>query len=63
MRPEPIIQRLEVEQAKVAHAALATPAGRDGFEYGRMAGMYAGVAHAIDIKNIQTEDEERGREL
>lgn len=64
MRLETIIQRMEQKQAEVAHTALATPNGRDSFEYGKMAGMYSGFAMAIDlIKNIETEDEDRGRGL
>ena len=64
MHPEPLIQRLEQKQAELAHTALATPNGRDAFEYGRMAGVYQGYGLAIDmIKNIEAETEERGRDL
>lgn len=64
MRPEPLIQRLEQEQAKLAHTALACPPEPTAFHYGKASGMYLGLAHAIDtIKNLEAEDEERGRNL
>lgn len=64
MRLEPLIQRLERQQAEIGHIALSQPAARDAFEYGRMAGMYAGVGLAIEtIKNIETEAEDRGNAL
>ena len=46
MRLETLIQRLEQEQAKLAHEALAKPNGREPFDYGRVVGMYAGIEHA-----------------
>ena len=41
-----LIQRLEAEQARLASEALAQPSGKDGFDYGRAVGMYAGLEHA-----------------
>ena len=38
-----LIQRLEQEQTKLSHEALAKPAGRDAFDYGRVIGMYGGL--------------------
>lgn len=59
-----LVQRLEKEQAQLAQDALGQPAGRDAFEYGRVAGIFAGLALAKDILlNIQQEDEERGFNL
>lgn len=46
MRIETLIQRLEHEQARLAHEALAKPNGRDAFDYGRVIGMYAGLEQA-----------------
>jgi hypothetical protein len=57
-----MIRLLEVEQSKLAHAALVQPAARDNFEYGRVCGLYAGVAHAIDIiKNAADEHKRADR--
>jgi hypothetical protein len=48
-----LIQRvlvlLERELNSLAHSALNLPAERDSFEYGRMAGMYAGLRKAIEL--------------
>jgi hypothetical protein len=46
MKIEVLLQRLEFEQARLAAEALAHPAGKDGFDYGRAVGMYAGLEHA-----------------
>lgn len=46
MKIEVLLQRLELEQARLAAEALAHPAGKDGFDYGRAVGMYAGLEHA-----------------
>ncbi len=46
MKIEVLLQRLEQEQARLASEALAHPAGKDGFDYGRAVGMYAGLEHA-----------------
>jgi hypothetical protein len=46
MKIEVLLQRLELEQARIASDALGHPAGKDGFDYGRAVGMYAGLEHA-----------------
>lgn len=46
---DPIVRRLEERQAELAKAALAQPAGRDDFEYGRVCGMYAGLEDARQL--------------
>ena len=62
MQPEALIQLLEVEQGKLAHSALTQSTQRDSFEYGRVSGLYLGVAHAIDIiKNAADEHKRADR--
>ena len=46
---ETLLKRLETVQMEHAHAALASPQGRDDFEYGRMVGIYAGIGHARTV--------------
>ena len=46
---ETLLKRLEQAQVEQAHSALTQPQGRDAFEYGRMVGMYAGIAHARSV--------------
>ena len=46
MRIEALLQRLETEQARLAHEALKQPAANTEFEYGRVVGMYAGLERA-----------------
>lgn len=41
-----LLRRLDAEQADHARQALTTPQNRDAFEYGRMAGLYAGLEQA-----------------
>lgn len=43
MRIERLLQRLETAQAELAKEALERPTGKDGFDYGRAVGMYAGL--------------------
>jgi hypothetical protein len=38
-----LLQRLETAQAELAKEALERPTGKDGFDYGRAVGMYAGL--------------------
>lgn len=40
---------IEREKNELAHAALRTPAQRDSFEYGRVAGIFAGLERAAEI--------------
>ena len=44
-----LLRRLEEEQAEHAKRALAQPQNRDSFEYGRVAGIYAGLYRAREI--------------
>jgi hypothetical protein len=53
------LQRLEQEQARLAAEALKTPSGRDAFEYGRAAGMYAGMEHAKRVLIEMVAEQER----
>lgn len=64
MRVEVLLQRIELEQARLAGEALKTPAGRDAFEYGRVAGMYAGLEHAKRVLiELVAEKERQGFDL
>lgn len=45
MRIETLLQRLEMEQAKLAHEALQQPQPGE-FNYGKAVGMYAGLEMA-----------------
>lgn len=49
MKIDMILRRLDEEQHKLAHEALQHPQGRDNFEYGRVAGLYAGIEHAKGV--------------
>jgi hypothetical protein len=49
MKIEVLLQRFELEQARLAAEALERPAGKDGFDYGRAVGMYAGLEQAKRI--------------
>ena len=40
---------LKKELNELAHSALASPAHRDAYEYGRMTGHYAGLKRAVEI--------------
>jgi hypothetical protein len=44
-----LLRRLEEEQAEHAKRALAQPQNRDSFEYGRVAGIYAGLDRVREI--------------
>lgn len=58
------LQRLETEQAMLAKEALERPAGHEGFDYGRVVGMYAGLALAKEaIINMVAEHERKGFDL
>ena len=50
-----LLTRLEEEQLAIAKAALTSPMQRDAFEYGRVAGIYAGLEKArlmlVDLLN------------
>lgn len=57
-------QLLEQEQIKLARDALSSPNERDGFEYGRVVGLYAGLALAWDtIRTAYQEQQERDDKL
>jgi hypothetical protein len=44
---EIIIKRLLEEQSRVAHETMEQPGDGSSFEYGRRAGIYAGLGRAI----------------
>ena len=44
-----VLQRLERAQAEVSHGALQQPQSHDAFEYGRVVGLYAGLALAREV--------------
>lgn len=48
MKIDMLLRRLDEEQARLAHESLRQPQSRDAFEYGRVAGMYAGLQLAKD---------------
>ena len=58
----PLIERvliaLKKEQREFADSALAQPAHRDAFEYGRMVGNYAGLKHAVETIEAALANEE-----
>ena len=49
---------------KLASEALSAPAARDGFEYGRVSGLHAGLERAKQIVlDLVNEDDERRANL
>ena len=64
----PIIERvlfaLKKEQREFADSALAHPAERDAFEYGRVSGHFSGIQKAIqtieDALSATDEDNDHG---
>ncbi len=46
---EQIIKRLLEEQSRVAHESMEQPGDGSIFEYGRRAGIYAGLGRAIAV--------------
>ncbi len=46
---EQIIKRLLEEQSRVAHESMEQPGDGSLFEYGRRAGIYAGLGRALAI--------------
>ena len=59
MRLETLLQRLETEQARLAHEALKQPTAGTTFEYGRVVGMYAGLERAKQTLLDMVEEKER----
>lgn len=61
---ERVLQALKREINNLAHSALAQPASRDAYEYGRMVGNYAGLKHAVDTieaaLTTESEDDDHG---
>ena len=60
----PLIERvliaLKKEQREFADSAMARPAERDAFEYGRVTGHFSGIQRAIQIIEdslIQTDED------
>ncbi len=58
MRVDILIKRLEDEQAKLAREALSRPQGKDGYDYGRVVGLYAGLEQAKNLINALLEEQE-----
>lgn len=46
---ELIIRRLHEEQSRVAHESMEQPGDGSLFEYGRRAGIYAGLGRALAV--------------
>lgn len=42
-----LVFELQKHKDELAHGALAAPAARDSFEYGRVSGYYAGLSEAL----------------
>jgi len=59
MRIEVLLQRLEQSQANLARDALEQPQGRDLFEYGKVAGIYAGLELAKTVLIDTVAEKER----
>lgn len=59
MRIEVLLQRLETAQADLAREALQQPQARDGFEYGRVVGLNAGLELAKNILIDSVAERER----
>lgn len=58
MKLEHLLQRLEAEQAKLAHEALQHPQPGE-FNYGRAVGLYAGIEMAKRILIDTVAEKER----
>ena len=64
MRIETLLQRLEAAQAQLAKEALERPTGKEGFDYGRAVGMYAGLELAkTTLIETVSEHERKGYDL
>ena len=58
MRVDVLIKRLNDEQTSLAREALTRPQGKDGYDYGRVVGMYAGLEQAKNLINAILEEQE-----
>lgn len=55
-----LLKRIEEEMRNLAVGSLAAPAGRDGFEYGRVCGLYAGLDRACGLLlNLLAEEDKK----
>jgi hypothetical protein len=61
---EIVIQRLLEEKSLIAHETLEKPGDGSPFEFGRRAGMYAGLSRAMEIIDavLAGEEEEEGHD-
>lgn len=59
MRIESLIQRIENEQQTLATEALARPAGREAFDYGRVVGIHEGLERAKQAIIAMVSEKER----
>lgn len=57
-----LLRKIDNEMAECAQTALARPAARDAFEYGRMSGIYAGMNRVREII-LQINDEADAKEF
>jgi hypothetical protein len=59
---EIIIKRLLEEQSRVAHETMEQPGDGSIFEYGRRAGIYAGLGRAIAVIEETLAQDEKDEE-
>jgi len=61
---EIVIKRLLEEQSRVAHETMEQPGDGSIFEYGRRAGIYAGLGRAIAIieETLAKDEEDDGHD-
>jgi hypothetical protein len=61
---ERVLVALRREIDSLAHSALAQPASRDAFEYGRVTGHYSGLMKAVETiemaLNKESEEDDHG---
>jgi len=56
---EKLLTALIARRAEVSHEALARPAERSSFEYGRVSGVYQGLTAAIEaLQDVLADKEE-----
>lgn len=48
-RDDTLLRRLDAMMSECAQQALASPQGRDSFEYGRVSGIYGGLYMAREL--------------
>ena len=64
MKVETVLARLDEEMLRVARDAVETPREGTSYEYGRMIGLYAGLALAKEtVVNLYADKDERDRHM